>query len=143
MVCHDLPSPVLSCRSHPGNLLVLFDGIAGILDSGMVGRIDRRMLADLEDLVIAYISKDVEQMREVITRAVRQVEGVLDDKPVNIQYLKFGGSARLVRVRWWIDSYRDEKITLDRVNIALELELDKAGIELPYDTYDLNVNMNE
>ena len=49
---------------HPGNLLVLSEGIAGILDSGMVGRIDRRMLADLEDLVIAYISKDVEQTRQ-------------------------------------------------------------------------------
>ncbi len=94
------------------------------------------------EIGVAY-GTDVEQMRSVIEAAVRSVEGVLPDKPVDIYYLQFGGSARLVRVRWWIDSYRDEKITLDRVNIALELELDKAGIELPYDTYDLNVNMNE
>jgi small-conductance mechanosensitive channel len=62
---------------------------------------------------------------------------------VNIYYLKFGGSARLVRVRWWIETYKDEKSILDQVNTALELELDKAGIELPFDTYDLNVKTNE
>ena len=53
---------------HPGNLLVLPDGVAGILDSGMVGRIDKRMLADLEDLVIAYVNKDVEQIADVAMR---------------------------------------------------------------------------
>jgi ubiquinone biosynthesis protein len=53
---------------HPGNLLVLPKGIAGILDSGMVGRIDKRMLADLEDLVIAYVGKDVERIADVAMR---------------------------------------------------------------------------
>jgi ubiquinone biosynthesis protein len=53
---------------HPGNLLVLPEGVAGILDSGMVGRIDKRMLADLEDLVIAYVNKDVEQIADVAMR---------------------------------------------------------------------------
>jgi ubiquinone biosynthesis protein len=53
---------------HPGNLLVLPGGVAGILDSGMIGRIDQRMLADLEDLVIAYVSKDVGQIADVVMR---------------------------------------------------------------------------
>jgi ubiquinone biosynthesis protein len=53
---------------HPGNLLFLPEGVAGILDSGMVGRIDKRMLADLEDLVIAYVNKDVEQIADVAMR---------------------------------------------------------------------------
>jgi small-conductance mechanosensitive channel len=94
------------------------------------------------EIGVAY-GTDIETMRESIEAAVRSVDGVLQDKPVDIYYLKFGGSARLVRVRWWIDTYRDENIMLDRVNTALEIELDKVGIELPYDTYDLNVRMSD
>ena len=86
---------------------------------------------------------DIVKMRKVIEEAVREVEGVLSDKPVDIFYLKFGDSARLVRVRWWIDTYKDEYPMLDKVNIALELALGEARIELPNNTYDLNVKMNE
>jgi small-conductance mechanosensitive channel len=46
-----------------------------------------------------------------------------------------------VRVRWWIDSYTKENPVLDKVNAALEVALDKAGIDMPFDTYDLNVKM--
>ena len=90
------------------------------------------------DIGVAY-GTDPEEMRRVIEKTVRGVEGVLLDKPVDIYYLKFGDSARLVRVRWWIDTYRDEKPMLDQVNTALELELDRAGIDLPNNTYDLNL----
>jgi small-conductance mechanosensitive channel len=102
---------------------------------------DSQFRAETE-IGVAY-GTDVEHMREVIEGAVRGVEGVLPDKPVDIYYLKFGDSARLVRVRWWIDTYRDEKRMLDRVNAALEFDLDKAGIELHNNTFDLNVTMNE
>ncbi len=95
------------------------------------------------DIGVAY-GTDPEEMRRVIEQAVRGVEGVLPDKPVEIFYLKFGDSARLVRVRWWIETYRHEKPMLDKVNTALELALDGAGIELPFNTYDLNLkNMDK
>ncbi len=94
------------------------------------------------EIGVAY-GTDIVKMRKVIEEAVRGVEGVLSDKPVDIFYLKFGDSARLVRVRWWIDTYKDEYPMLDEVNTALELALDEAGIELPNNTYDLNVKMNE
>ena len=94
------------------------------------------------EIGVAY-GTDIVKMRQVIEGAVRGVEGVLSDKPVDIFYLKFGDSARLVRVRWWIDTYKDEYPMLDEVNTALELALGEAGIELPNNTYDLNVKMNE
>ena len=94
------------------------------------------------EIGVAY-GTDIVKMRKVIEEAVREVEGVLSDKPVDIFYLKFGDSARLVRVRWWIDTYKDEYPMLDEVNTALELALGEAGIELPNNTYDLNVKMNE
>ncbi|GAG93437.1 unnamed protein product, partial [marine sediment metagenome] len=94
------------------------------------------------EIGVAY-GTDIEEMRIVIEKAVRSVKGVLPDKPVDIYYLKFGDSARMVRVRWWIDTYRDEKRMLDKVNAALEHAIDEAGIELPNITYDLNVKKNE
>lgn len=53
---------------HPGNLLLLPQGAVGILDSGMIGRIDKNMAVDLEDLALAYVSKDVGQIADVVLR---------------------------------------------------------------------------
>jgi len=92
------------------------------------------------DIGVAYGS-DLDQMRKVIEDTLRGIEGVLSDKPVDVFFIKFGDSSRLVRVRWWIDSYKDENPVLDKVNAALEVALDKAGIDLPFDTYDLNVKL--
>lgn len=45
---------------HPGNLLALPDGRIGLLDCGMVGRVDDQTRALMEDLVLSLTSKDVE-----------------------------------------------------------------------------------
>ena len=51
----------------------------------------------------------------------------------------FAEVAGLVRVRWWISTYQEEKIMLDKVNAVLELALGEAGIELPNITYVLYI----
>ncbi len=94
------------------------------------------------DIGVAYGSDD-QKMRTVIEQTVRGVEGVLPDHRIDIYYLEFGGSARTVRVRWWIDNYRDEKPMLNDVNLAIEEALTEAGIDLPFNTYDLNVKMGD
>jgi small-conductance mechanosensitive channel len=66
------------------------------------------------DIGVAYGS-DYDQVRRVIKDAVRGVEGVLPDKPVDVFFRQFGDSARMMRVRWWIDSYDDENPMLDQV----------------------------
>ena len=82
-------------------------------------------------------------MRKVIKDAVREVKGAISDKPVDTFFLKFGDSARLVRARWWINSYINENPILDKVNAGLEVALDEAGIDMPFDTYNLNVKMQD
>lgn len=94
------------------------------------------------DIGVAYGS-DADKVQQVIVNAVRGVEGVLPDKNVDVLYLEFGDTARLVRVRWWINNYHHEKAMLDKVNIALETALTEAGIDLPFNTYELNVNMQK
>ena len=53
---------------HPGNLLVLTDHRIGLLDCGMVGRIDQRTREALEDLLLSFVTQDVDGIVDVILR---------------------------------------------------------------------------
>jgi small-conductance mechanosensitive channel len=92
------------------------------------------------EIGVAYGS-DPDKMRQVIEETVRGVVGVLPDQPVDALFLAFGATSRKVRVRYWIDSYENEHSIQDKVNNALEVALRESGIELPFDTYNLNVSL--
>jgi small-conductance mechanosensitive channel len=79
---------------------------------------------------VAY-GTDIEVARETIVSAVREVEGVLESRPVEALFLEFGESALIFRVRWWIESYVDTRQMFDRVNTKIYEALDTAGVELP------------
>ena len=82
---------------------------------------------------IAY-GTDIEAVRQLIVDAVRQVEDVLEDKPVDALYNEMGDSDMIFRVRWWIESYTDSRRVLDQVHTRLQDVLDANGIEMPYPT---------
>jgi MscS family membrane protein len=84
---------------------------------------------------------DVELARKIIVDSVRQVEGVLPDRPVDALYVEMGDSAMIFRVRWWIESYADTRRMFDKVHTALHYALNEAGIESPFPTQTLNVQM--
>jgi len=92
------------------------------------------------EIPVAYGS-DFDQVRRVVEEAVRSVEGVLPDHPVDALFLDYGHSARQVQVRWWIDDMHQEWYIVDRVNEALEIAFAKEGIEMPVTTRDLAVRM--
>ena len=71
-------------------------------------------------------------MRQVIIEAVKTVEGVLTDHPVDALFLEFGDSALIFRVRWWLDSYVDTRRMFDHVNTAIYKALNEADIEIPF-----------
>jgi MscS family membrane protein len=83
--------------------------------------------------------QDIERVRQIIVDTVRQVDGVLLDKPVDALYVEMGASAMTFRVRWWIDSYVDTRRMFDLVNTALQNALDEADIAMPFNTYDINI----
>ena len=85
---------------------------------------------------------DIAMARHIISETVRQVEGVLPDKPVDALYHEMGDSAIIFRVRWWIESYEDTRRVIDRVNTALQEALDAAGIEMPYPTHVSNLQVD-
>ncbi len=93
------------------------------------------------DIGIGY-GTNIEEMRKVLGDAIRGVDGVLEDKPVDILYNEMGDSSMTIRVRWWINSFADKRRMYDKVNTAMQLAIDAAGIESPFPTQQLNVNLD-
>lgn len=83
------------------------------------------------EIGVAY-GTDLRLVREVITEALKGVEGVIPDMPVDILFLEFGPSEMNLRVRWWIESYIDARRSTDRVNETIYKALEQAGIDSPY-----------
>jgi ubiquinone biosynthesis protein len=52
---------------HPGNYLVLPGGVLGILDAGMVGRLDEDLRDRLESLIVAVYHRDPARLTETVT----------------------------------------------------------------------------
>jgi small-conductance mechanosensitive channel len=86
---------------------------------------------------------DIEAVRRIIRDAVRKVEGVLPDKPVDALFLEFGEPVMIFRVRWWIDSYIDTRRMFDSVNEALYEALAAAGIDMPFTDDDVSIKFND
>ena len=92
------------------------------------------------DIGIGY-GQDLDHIRQVLGDAVRSVDEVLKDQPVQVLFLEFAPATMTIRVRWWIDTYSDKRMMQDRINTALQDAIEEAGIDAPFPTLDLNVNM--
>ncbi len=87
---------------------------------------------------VAY-GTDLELARKVIIEAVRQVEGVTPEKPVEALFLEFGDLALIFRVRWWLEFYVDTRQMFDRVNTKIYNALNHAEIEIPFPQQDVHL----
>jgi small-conductance mechanosensitive channel len=86
---------------------------------------------------------DLKLARETAIEAVRHVEGVLLDKPIDALFVDFGDTTIIFRIRWWIDSYIDTRRMFDKVNEALLKGFNEANIKMPNITYDLNLKVDD
>lgn len=53
---------------HPGNLMLLASNVVGVMDCGMVGRLDDRMREEVENMLLAASEKDAQQLSEIVLR---------------------------------------------------------------------------
>jgi small-conductance mechanosensitive channel len=79
---------------------------------------------------VAY-GTDIEAVRQLSVMAVRQVDLILPDRPIEALVDALDDSAVRFRVRCWIDSYADFRRARDRVQTKLYQALQAAGIESP------------
>lgn len=76
---------------------------------------------------------DLDAAAEIIDRAVRAVDGVDAERPVEVFAREFGDNSINFLVRWWAGSTpRDAHASRDGVVRAIKRELDAAGIQIPY-----------
>lgn len=53
---------------HPGNLLLMPKNAIGLLDFGMVGRLDVTLQENIEDMLMAIVAKDAQQLTSLVMR---------------------------------------------------------------------------
>ena len=53
---------------HPGNLLLMPHDTIGLLDFGMVGRLDATLQEEIEDMLMAIVAKDAQQLTNLVMR---------------------------------------------------------------------------
>jgi len=73
---------------HPGNVLLMEGNVIGLLDFGMVGRIDERLHEDIEEMLLAVGNRDAEHLTAIITR-VGAVPGNLDRAALSLDVADF------------------------------------------------------
>jgi ubiquinone biosynthesis protein len=73
---------------HPGNLIVMAGGEIGLLDFGMVGRLDESLREDIEDMLMAIVSQDAQQLTSLVMRLGSAPAG-LDEAALSIDLTEF------------------------------------------------------
>lgn len=63
---------------HPGNLLLLPGNVIGLIDFGMVGRIDERLREDIEEMLLAIVNHDTPTLTRLLKR-IGQAPPQLDE----------------------------------------------------------------
>jgi ubiquinone biosynthesis protein len=53
---------------HPGNILILSGGVIGLLDAGMVGRVDERLRRQIEAAMMAVLANDSAGLADLVIR---------------------------------------------------------------------------
>ena len=89
---------------------------------------------------VAY-GTDIEAARQIILDAVRQIDEVLQDRPVEALYIEMGDSSIVFRVRWWMGSYTDTRTLEDQVLTQIHAAFDAAGIEIPFPQQDVHLDI--
>jgi small-conductance mechanosensitive channel len=88
------------------------------------------------DLGISY-NGDIPSITKVLEDTIRGVEGVMEDKPVNVLFTGFGDAGMDIRVRWWVKSPGDKRSVTHRVCSAIQDISVSKGIDMPNKTYSL------
>ena len=82
---------VFHADPHPGNLIVLQDGRLGILDFGMVGRIDENLRETIEEMLVAVSQGDQHRLMRLIRR-IGDAPLDLDESLLAIDVAEFIGT---------------------------------------------------
>ena len=75
---------------HPGNIVLLPGNVIGLIDWGMVGRIDEKLREDIEEMLLAIVNHDTHMLTMLIKR-IGQVPQQLDEQGLSSDVADFVG----------------------------------------------------
>jgi small conductance mechanosensitive channel len=117
-------------RQTDGQLVVLPNAL--LFKNPVVIRTDQERRRVSITAGVAY-GEDVDHCRDVIERAVRGLDSVHGQEPVQVFAQAFGASSVDFEVAWWTGSRPvDVRRSRDEVVAAIKRALDGAGIEIPF-----------
>ncbi|MCA9173308.1 MAG: AarF/ABC1/UbiB kinase family protein [Planctomycetales bacterium] len=73
---------------HPGNIVLLPGNVLGLVDFGMVGRLDERLRESIEEMLMAIVNRD-NLMLTAIIRRVGKLPPNFDESMLNIDLAEF------------------------------------------------------
>ena len=73
---------------HPGNIFVMENNVIGLIDFGMVGRINKNMIENIADLLIAGIKNNAKKIVEILEK-MNIIESDMDLKNIEIEIDNF------------------------------------------------------
>jgi ubiquinone biosynthesis protein len=75
---------------HPGNIVLLPGNVIGLIDWGMVGRIDEKLREDIEEMLLAIVNHDTHMLTMLIKR-IGQMPQQLDEAGFSSDVADFVG----------------------------------------------------
>ncbi|WP_374405766.1 mechanosensitive ion channel family protein [Pelagerythrobacter sp.] len=115
-----------------------FSGELTILPNSMIFKNAVKIVTDpgtrrFQLMVGVSYDADLAQSQQVIRDAVASVDGLMEDKGVDVFAREFGASSIDFLVRWWVDTRQNSLFTVHNdVVFAIKQALDAAEIEIPY-----------
>ena len=73
---------------HPGNIFVMENNVIGLIDFGMVGRINKNMIENIADLLIAGIKNNAKKIVEILEK-MNIIESDMNLKNIEIEIDNF------------------------------------------------------
>lgn len=73
---------------HPGNIVLLEDNVIGLLDFGMVGRLDESLRDDVSEMLMAIVDHDADYLTRIIMR-IGAVPAELDESGLRVDVADF------------------------------------------------------
>jgi ubiquinone biosynthesis protein len=73
---------------HPGNLVLMDENVIGLLDFGMVGRLDESLRDQIEEMLLAILDRDAYSLTAIIMR-LGSVPPELDEATLSVELADF------------------------------------------------------
>ena len=88
---------------------------------------------------------DLSQVRELTIRAIKTIDGIMPEKPIEVYYNEFGGSSINFTVRFWTANTHTSNFVLLKSNAveAIKTKFDANNINIPFPISTIDLSMSK